>query len=458
MRINIINRVTIVSLFISIIISKNALAQKTGGGELNPGIFTNEKSLENFKNLRFGLSIHWGPNVIAEKEISWSRGKETPQAEYDALYKQFNPTNFNADEWVKFVQEVGMKYVIITSKHHDGFAMWHSEYSNYDVAITPFKRDILKELSDACQKKGVVFGTYYSTLDWYHPDYQPYDHGGPGEIFPKYKDTPNQSRYWIYAKNQVRELITKYNSQIIQFDGDWDSTWTHQIGSDMYLYIRKLNDGVLVNSRTDKGRYPPAPYSKHEPWRADIFAGDFEERERFTENFVEETNKVLGKSKNPWQAWVTVDKSQWSWKPSPKLLSSKDIIIDLLKTIGDDGNYLINIGPRPDGTFEPLIMSNMREVGTWVKAHAEAIYDTRGGNFVDEGKFTSTQKGKTTNLFVFDNSMEQLVLKNNKQKVVFIKNKKGQAIDYQRVDGDLILKIGKNNDAGFVRVYKVEFE
>ena len=458
MKINIFNRIAILSIVISILIVKNSLAQKTGGGELNPGIYTNEKSLANFKNLRFGLSIHWGPNVIAEKEISWSRGKETPKDVYDGFYKQFNPTKFNADEWVKFMQEVGMKYVLITSKHHDGFAMWHSDYSDYDVSITPFKRDILKELSDACKKKGIVFGTYYSTLDWYHPDYQPYDHGGPGDKFPKFKDTPNQNRYWIYAKNQVKELITKYNSQIIQFDGDWDSTWTHQLGSDMYLYIRKLNDNVLVNSRTDKGRYPPAPYSKKEPWRADIFAGDFEERERFTGNFVEEANSVLGKSNNPWQAWVTVDKSQWSWKPNPKLLQPQEIIVDLLKTIGDDGNYLMNIGPRPDGTFEPIIMSNMREVGAWVKVHADAIYDTRGGDFVDEGKYTSTQKGKTTNLFVFDNSMEKLVLKNSKQKVVSIKNEEGQAINFQQDDGDITLNIGKNNAKDFVKFYKILFQ
>jgi alpha-L-fucosidase len=348
-------------------------SQNIGGGELNPGIFTNQKALEDFKNLRFGLSIHWGPNSIAGKEISWSRGKETPKIEYDTLYKQFNPTKFNSDEWVKLIQDFGMKYVIFTSKHHDGFANWFSEYSNYTIAATPFKRDILKELSASCQKQGIVFGTYYSTLDWYHPDYQPYGPGGPGALFPKKEDTPNLNRYWIYAKNQVRELITKYNSKIIQFDGDWDSTWTHQVGSDMYLYIRKLNDKVLVNSRTDKGRYPPPPYTKKEPWRADIFAGDFEERERITTNFQSETDRVIGKSQNPWQAWVTVDKSQWSWKPNPTLLSPNEIIIDLLKTIGDDGNYLINIGPKPDGSFEPTIVANMRQVGAWVKAHGEAI-------------------------------------------------------------------------------------
>jgi len=446
----------ILLIFLYSLVSQNTFPQKTGGGELNPGIYTNQKSIDRFNDLRYGLSIHWGPNVVAGKEISWSRGKETPQAEYDTFYRQFNPTQFNADEWVKLMEDFGMKYVIITAKHHDGFSMWHSAYSEYDVAATPFKRDILKELSEACQKKGIVFGTYYSTLDWYHPDYQPYGKGGPGELFPTGKDTPNQNRYWIYAKNQIRELITTYHSQLIQFDGDWDPTWTHQIGSDMYLYIRKLNDAVLVNSRTDKGRNPPPPYSKKEPWRADIFAGDFEERERFTSNLSQETPNLLSKSTNPWQAWVTVDKSQWSWKPNPTLLSPKEIIVDLVQTVGSGGNYLINIGPRADGTFEPVIVANMKEVGKWVKAHGDAIFGTRGGDFFEEGKFTSTQKGNTTHLFVFDDAIEQITLKSDNRKLLSIKNEVGEALDFDQSSGNTVVKIPKRK-LNFPRVYTLSF-
>jgi alpha-L-fucosidase len=442
--------------FLSWLLIQNAFSQKTGGGELNPGIYTNPKSLDRFNDMRFGLSIHWGPNVVAGKEISWSRGKETPSAEYDTFYRQFNPTKFNADEWVNLMADFGMKYVIITAKHHDGFSMWHSDYSDYDVAATPFRRDILKELSDACQKKGIIFGTYYSTLDWYHPDYQPYGHGGPGNLFPTFSDTPNQNRYWIYAKNQLRELITTYRSQLIQFDGDWEPTWTHQLGSDMYLYVRKLNDAVLVNSRTDKGRNPPPPYSKKEPWRADVFAGDFEERERFTSNLSLERPDILSKSTNPWQAWVTVDKSQWSWKRNPTLLSSREIIIDLVQTVGSGGNYLINIGPRPDGTFEPVIVATMKEVGQWVKAHGDAIYGTRGGGFSEEGRFTSTQKGNTTYLFVLDNSIEQVTLKGANRKVVTVKNEAGKSIDFKQVDGNITVRLPKNM-GDFMPVYKMSF-
>lgn len=433
-------------------------SQQTGGGELNPGIYTNPESIAKFQDMRFGLSIHWGPNVAAGKEISWSRGKQTPKDEYDGLYKQFNPEKFDADEWVKLTKEFGMKYLIITSKHHDGFSMWHSDYSYYDIENTPFKRDILMELSTACRKGGIVFGTYYSSLDWYHPDYLPHGPGGPGELFPTFDDTPNQNRYWIYAKNQLRELVTKYHSEIIQFDGDWDPTWTHEIGSDFYLYLRKLNDKILVNSRTDKGREPPLPYSANEPWRWDIFAGDYEERERFTESTEgsQDVNKLQVKSHIPWQAWVTVDQSQWSWKPGATFYSPTEIIADLVKTICAGGNYLINIGPRPDGTFEPEVIANMKEVGLWVNANENAIFGTRAGDFSEGGKYTSTKKGNITNLFVLDNSLEQITLKNSDSKLQKINDGQGKSVQFEQVDGKITFNINKVKSEN-PRVFKLIF-
>lgn len=435
-----------------------SFSQQTGGGELNPGIYTNPESIAKFQDMRFGLSIHWGPNVAAGKEISWSRGKQTPRDEYDNLYEQFNPEKFDAGEWVKLTREFGMKYLIITSKHHDGFAMWHSDYSEYDIENTPFKRDILMELSTACQKEGIFFGTYYSSLDWYHPDYQPYGPGGPGEIFPKFGDTPNLNRYWIYAKNQLRELITKYHSQIIQFDGDWDPTWTHEIGSDMYLYLRKLDDKILVNSRTDKGREPPLPYSAKDPWRYDIFAGDFEERERFTESAetTQDVSKLQIKSDVPWQAWVTVDQSQWSWKPDATFYQPKHIVTDLVETIGAGGNYLINIGPRPDGTFEPAVVANMKEVGKWVKAHEDAIFGTRAGEFAEAGKFTSTQNGNTTNLFVLEDTVEQIVLKHTTRKLRKIQDERGKSVHFEQMDEEITFKTNKNT-GDYPQIYKLIF-
>lgn len=426
---------------------------RIGGGELNPGLYTNAKAIKRFQDARIGISIHWGPSSLSGEEISWSRGNEVPRAEYDELYKKFNPTRYNATEWADLIKSFGARYVVFTTKHHDGFAMWHSDYSPYTIKNTPFGRDVLKELSDACQQKGILFGTYYSSLDWYHPDYQPYGHGGPGPLFPMQADTPNQQHYWIYMKNQVRELVTKYNSKLIQFDGDWDSTWTHAIGSDAYLYIRKLNDEVVVNNRTDKGRYIAPGQKETGIWKAPIYAGDFEERERITTNFTAEESKVLGKSPYPWQAWVTLDKSQWSWKKNFTFMPYETVLVDLLKTVGDGGNYLLNIGPRPDGSFEPEAIRIMQQVGRWLGRHETLIYGTQGGPFVADKQYTSTRKYKQINLFVFDRTAKSLTLDARGLTITTILTDTNKPVAFRQT-GDTVTFPAVSSDA-FVAVYRI---
>jgi alpha-L-fucosidase len=447
-------KVIITFLIIQLSFAQNE--SKIGGGELNPGIYSNEKSIENFQDLKLGVSIHWGPNSIAGEEISWSRGKETPAADYDQFYKSFNPVKFNANEWISVFNDFGAKYIIVTTKHHDGFSMWHSNFSQYDIENTPFKRDYLKELSHACNKKSIVFGTYYSTLDWFHPDYQPYGKGGPGKLFPTDAATPNLNRYWIYVKNQLNELINKYDSKIIQFDGDWDPYWTHNIGSDIYLYIRKLNDKVIVNSRTDKARHDEKGILKKTPWEPKIYAGDFEERERLTTNLNDgsDQTEMLGKTYYPWQAWVTLDKFQWSWKKDFKFISSEELVIDFLKTIGDGGNYLINVGPKPDGTIEQSAIDVLRKSGSWIKSHSNAIYGSKAGPFVKENVYTSTQKGKQVYLFVFDETINTIEL-DTKDKIVSIVDEKKKPVLFNQSNTKLTITLNNSNEKDFVKVYTI---
>ena len=150
--------------------SSSMLAQ-WGGGEKYPDLKTNQEALQEWQNMKFGLFVHWGPVSLRGTEIGWSRGREVPIREYDNLYKEFNPALFDANEWVKTIKDAGMKYIVITSKHHDGFCIWDSEFTDYDITSTPIKRDILKELSDACKAHGILFGTYHSIADWRHEHY-----------------------------------------------------------------------------------------------------------------------------------------------------------------------------------------------------------------------------------------------------------------------------------------------
>ena len=162
----------------------------------------NEKKIEEWKDARFGMFIHWGPVALKGTEIGWSRGKEVPVEEYDNLYKQFNPTKFNADEWVSVAKAAGMKYIVLTTKHHDGFCLWNTRQTDYNIMNSPFKRDVVKELAEACKKQGIEFGTYYSTTDWHHPDFPLTSPGG--SIIREKSDL---EAYTTYLKKQVAELL-----------------------------------------------------------------------------------------------------------------------------------------------------------------------------------------------------------------------------------------------------------
>ncbi|GAB5520365.1 MAG: hypothetical protein RhofKO_26160 [Rhodothermales bacterium] len=424
-----------------------------GGGNLNPGLYTHSEAIERFQDMRIGLSIHWGPSSHGGKEISWSRGEAIPKATYDAFYQQFNPTGFDADAWVQLAKEGGMRYILLTSKHHDGFSLWPSAVTEYDIANTPFERDIVGELADATRAQGLVFGSYYSTIDWYHPDYQPYGHGGPGPLFATHDDTPNYERYLVFMKQQLRELVQDYGAEIIQLDGEWDPTWNHERGSDLYLYLRHLNDEVLVNSRVDVGRQNKDPETGLWDWR--IYAGDFEERERMVDWVPTEHHDgdVFGKTETPWQAWVTIDQAQWSWNATPRLLTADEIVLDLVKTIGDNGNYLINLGPRPDGTFEPEQVAIIQEVGQWIHAHDEAIYGTRGGPFSAEGAFTSTTTGDIAFLFVLDAELEAVTLDLGDRVLNDATTYAGESVDVQQVGTNATLQLPASQET--VRVFRL---
>lgn len=429
----------------------NYLASKPGGGNLNPGLYTHPESIEKFQDLRVGLSIHWGPSSLGGKEISWSRGEEIPKETYDQFYKKFNPTEFDANEWVQLAKDGGMKYILLTSKHHDGFSLWPSEYTDYNISNTPYKKDIVKALAEASQENDIVFGSYYSIIDWYHPDYEPYGHGGPGDLIKAQADSPNFNRYLSFMKSQLRELVVDYGAEIIQLDGEWDPSWNHQIGSDLYLYLRKLNDKVLVNNRTDVGREHLNPETGMWDWR--IYAGDFDERERMVD-WVQKESHVFGKSDNPWQAWVTIDQAQWSYNETPRLLSADEVLVDLLKTIGDNGNYLINLGPEPDGQFNKEQVKIVKQVGSWIKAHDKAIYATRGGPFSQEGVYTSTIKDNHLYLFVLDESLTKLSIDKVKKPVQKVSTYQGKPLSFTHSGQSLDIKL-PSTGADKIRVIKL---
>ncbi len=367
-------------------------AQYSGGGEANPGLPTHQDALRKYQDMRFGMFIHWGPVSLRGTEISWSRGREIPIVEYDNLYKAFNPVQFNAADWVNAAKTAGMKYIIITSRHHDGFSLWDSQYTAYDMASTPYGKGILRALADECKKQGIEFGTYYSICDWYRPDYPvvyphpDYSNHEERKMDPITKIKMDQ--YITFMKNQIRELIEEYNTSVLWFDGEWEWAWSHEMGMDLYAYVRGLKDDILINNRVDKGRE-----GMEDKTRDPRFAGDFSTPEQSIGAFDNEY---------AWETCMTIGK-QWAWKPNDQLKSKKECIHTLINTIGGDGNLLFNVGPMPDGRIEQRQLDRLAEMGDWVSKNREAIYGTRGGPYLPNSILVSTHKENKIYLYLLKN-------------------------------------------------------
>ncbi|MDA0349479.1 MAG: alpha-L-fucosidase [Verrucomicrobia bacterium] len=362
-----------------------------------------------WRDAKLGLFLHWGPSSVAGVEISWARedhpfdhpgrGDKMPNEEYDRLYQRFNPVKFDADQWMKLARDAGFKYVVFTAKHHDGFSMWHTQLRDYNIANTPFKRDICKELANAAHKYGLRLGWYYSTRDWTHPDYLVGDN-------KKYND---------FYEGQVRELLTNYGKvDIMWFDhvaGNW-SDYTLQHLFDMMYSLQ--GEDLLVNNRAARfilqgDHEPPTEALKK------LVQGDFDTPEQKVGKF--QTDRA-------WESCMTVNKCDtgggWSYRPDCSTKSFKEIIHTLVQSVTGDGNLLLNVGPLPTGEFPADQVTILKKMGAWLKKNGESIYGTRGGPIPNGEWGGVTQRGNTIYVHVLNwpEDGSPLVLPALEQKVV----------------------------------------
>jgi len=348
------------------------------------------RHMEWWRQARYYSFICWNPSSITGTEISWSRNVQVPKDDYDLLYTQFNPTEFDADEWVSMAKAVGMKTFVFVAKHHDGFCMWDTQYTDYNVMNTPFGRDVVRELADACKRQNFTFSLYYSICDWYQPDWTPYSHGGPGYELPPGQN-PNFASYVTYMKNQMQELLTNYGPiGLIWYDGHWDSTWTEELGDDLEAYTRSVQPDIVINNRV--GGSIGSPYFDDN--------GDYDTPEQFIGQFNMD---------RPWETCYPLG-DQWSWKPNDNLKSLKTILHYLVKIVGGDGNFLFDIAPMPDGRIEPRRVVRFMEIGHWLKHNGESIYATRGGPYKPGSWGVSTRKDNRVYVHILDWSQDPLVL------------------------------------------------
>jgi alpha-L-fucosidase len=323
------------------------------------------RRLETWREARFGMFIHWGPVALKGTEIGWSRGAQVPIEEYDALYRRFNPTAFDADAWMKTARDAGMKYVIFTTKHHDGFCMWDTKQTDFDIMHSPFGRDVTKELADAARRAGLAFGTYHSVCDWSHSDFPLTSPGGTVR-----RPSSNLDRYESYLRAQIRELVSNYGPLwALWFDVPQE--FDTRRGQGLIDLARSIQPDLIVNNRSG------AP-------------GDYDTPEQQVGKF---------QMHRPWETCMTICQ-QWAWKPDDRMKSLEECLHTLVRCAGGDGNLLFNVGPMPDGRIEPRQVERLREMGAWLERHGASVYGTRGGPWKPTRSLASTRRDNSVYLHV----------------------------------------------------------
>jgi len=311
-----------------------------------------------FTDSKYGMFIHFGlysqlggiyNGADEGKYAEWIQANQKiPQSDYTELINTWTPNKFNADKIAKLAKKAGMKYLVITTKHHEGFCLFDSEFTEYDITNSPMKgRDFIKELSEACKKQGIRFGTYYSIIDWNHPshdipDADAKDADRKAWQNPKLHDG-KKAEYVQYMKNQVKELIEEYNTEILWFDGDWVNWWTLDDGNDLYQYIRELKPDIIINNRVSKRK---------------IFKKDFGTPEQFHPD---------SELKHYWEACYTMNGS-WGFKIKDTNWKSPETVYEKLQDInGKGGNFLLNVGPDGNGEIPKASVKILKEVGKMLR-------------------------------------------------------------------------------------------
>jgi len=392
------------------------------GGKKAP---SKDSRMEWWKEARFGMFIHWGLYAVPAGE--WKGEKvpgigewimeraKIPVSEYEPLTEQFNPVKFDAEQWVQIAKNAGMKYIVITSKHHDGFCLWDTKYTDYDVIdATPFKRDILAELAEECQKQGIKLCFYHSIMDWHHPDAQ-------APFYPKYNDTsksnPNFDRYVeYYLKGQLKELVQNYGPLgIMWFDGEWVKDWTREMGWDMFEYCLSLQPDIIVNNRVGNGRQGMRGLSK-----SDEFAGDY--------GTPEQEIPATGLPGVEWETCMTMNNT-WGYKfYDNNWKSREDLLHKLVDIASKGGNFLLNVGPTAEGLIPSPSVERLAAIGEWMKVNSESIYGTTASPLGEVPWGRCTAKPGKLYLHVFDwptnGKLEVTGLKNKVKRAYLLADKK----------------------------------
>jgi alpha-L-fucosidase len=376
-----------------------------------------EERMKWWAQSRFGMFIHWGPVTLTGEEIGWSRARtlpncpqdgKTPGDVYDNLYKRFNPVRFNARQWVEIARRNGMKYIVLTVRHHDGFLLWDSKVSAYNIMHTPFGRDVVRELADACHEAGIDFCTYFSVPDWSDPECR------------------NPDRLAAYTRKidaQLTEVLGNYGRiPLVWFDFDGYPSPTD--ASHTASLVRRLVPGVLLNNRLD-ALHSDDSHAFVGP------NGDYATPEQFVGCYCDQM---------PWETNMTIC-SQWSWKPNDHLKSIDQLTKIFCSSLGGDGNLLLNVGPTSLGEIEPEQVARLDELGAFVRENQHAVYNTRGGPYTPTQTYASTRQGNTIHLMVYPSGEARLSLPPLGVKVNAARLSSGATVRFEQTSSSLLVQL-----------------
>lgn len=360
----------------------------------------NLASRQEFSNLRFGIFLHWGLYSMFAQGEWYMQNAGIPYAEYSKAASGFYPARFNAREWVEAIKASGAGYITITTRHHEGFSLWHTAQSDYNmVDATPFKRDVIKELAEECQRQGIRLHFYYSHLDWAREDYPTGRTGRNCGKDPKRADWPS---YYRFMNAQLTELLTNYGPVgAIWFDGWWDhdsdpTPFDWQL-SEQYALIHRLQPACLVGNNHHMAPNPGEDIQ--------IF-----ERDLPGENTAGFVDKAAAVSRLPLETCETMN-GMWGYKIIDQdYKPTRQLIHYLVNTAGKGANLLLNIGPQPNGELPQTAVSRLKEMGEWMNTYGATIRGTTAGDVPPQHWGATTRRGEQLFVHILDYDRRELFL------------------------------------------------
>jgi alpha-L-fucosidase len=368
-----------------------------------------DKRLQWWQEARFGMFIHFGTYSVAAR-AEWLKSVEKMDNEtYKFYFDHFNPSLFDAKEWARLAKQAGMKYVVLTAKHHEGFALWDTKVSDYKITNTPFKRDLVKEYVEALRAEGLKVGLYFSIIDWTHPDYPKFaDDHHPMRGSEKYKNEKiNWDNYLKFMHGQIRELCTNYGKiDVMWFDFSYGEMKGEKWKSkELVQMVRSLQPDIILNNRL--GGDGTTAFDENS-------LGDFETPEQVIPDSmkVDKNGKLI-----PWESCITLNNS-WGYNRYDNNWKSPELVIHtLVNCVSKGGNLLLNVGPEPSGKIPPKSVEILQEVGAWMERNNRSIYGCGPAQLPKQNWGTFTQNGKYLYAHKIYPSIGSVLIKNYADKV-----------------------------------------